>query len=1150
VKQISVALALGALLCASGVFAAPPQAYKGQTPAQQAEKDKADKAAQAEKTEKSEKAAAKADKKGKGGKSDKSDKDKTADKPEEKKGGLSASTFAGLELRNIGPAVVGGRIVDVAVDPTKPNTWYVAAASGGVWKTTNAGITWSSVFEGQGSFSIGCVAIDPKNPLVVWVGSGENNSQRSVSYGDGVYKSIDGGKTWQNVGLKKSEHIGKILIDPRDSNTVYVAAQGPLWAAGGDRGLYKTTDGGKTWKPVLTISENTGVSDIVFDPRNPDVIYASAYQRRRHIWTLIDGGPEGGIHKSMDGGATWKKLAAGLPKEDVGRIGLAIAPTNPDTVYAIVEAAGKSGGFFRSTDAGGSWEKRSDTNSSSPQYYQEIYVDPDNADRVYSMDTLIAVTDNGGTSFRPLGERHKHVDNHALWIDPANHDHMLVGCDGGLYETWDRAANWDFKSNLPIAQFYRVSLDNALPFYNVFGGTQDNYSLGGPSRTNNEHGIRNSDWFVTQGGDGFQSQVDPEDPNTVYAESQYGGLVRYDKKSGEQIFIQPQPGKGEPALRWNWDSPVIVSPHSHTRLYFAANILFRSDDRGNTWRAVSPDLTRQIDRRKLKVMGRVWGADTVAYNASTSFYGNIVALAESPVKEGLIYAGTDDGLIQVTEDGGAHWRKIEKFPGIPDNTYVSDVEPSPTDANTVYAAFNNHQMGDFKPYLLKSTDRGATWTAIAGDLPERGSVWTVVQDFQNPGLLFAGTEFGLYFNLDGGRKWIQLSSLPTIAVRDLVIHRREGDLAVATFGRGFYILDDITPLRTVKAETLEQDASLFPVKKASMYMEASPMGGREQAFQGASLYLAPNPPFGANFTYFLKEDLKTRRKVRQEAEKKLVKEGGSLVFPTWESLREEDREVEPSLLFTVTDEEGNVVRRLTAPGKSGLHRIAWDLHFPPSTPVSITPSRREEFGGPGPQGPMAAPGKYTVSFAKVVDGVTTPLGQPQTFEAVPLGLASMAAQDQASQLAFQRKTARLQRAVRGAAQAVDEARERMKYIQKAILDTPKADVKLIDRARQLDLHLQDIEVKLSGDPTLASRNEPTPPAILDRVENIVGGHWTSSSEATRTFQDDYALAAAEFAPVLEDLRRTVDVDLKGLEDQLEAAGAPWTPGRIPSWKPE
>ncbi len=1124
-KRISVALALCSLLVSGAVFAAPQEAYKG---------------AESKKTEatqtpaKMEKGKAGKDKKGKG---------------DEKKDPMSAPTFSGLALRNIGPAVVGGRIVDVVVDPAAPATWYVAVASGGMWKTVNAGTTWDPIFEGQGSFSIGCVTLDPNNPLVVWVGTGENNSQRSVSYGDGVYKSTDGGKSWENVGLKKSEHIGKIVVDPRDSNTVYVAAQGPLWSPGGDRGLYKTADGGKTWKAVLTISENTGVSDVVMDPRNPDVLYASAYQRRRHIWTLVDGGAEGGIHKSTDGGATWKKLTSGLPTGDIGRIGLAIAPTKPDTVYAIVEAVGRAGGFFRSTDAGGSWAKQSDYVAGSPQYYQEIFVDLENPDRVYSMDVLVQVSDNAGKSFRPLGEEDKHVDNHALWIDPRNTSHLLVGCDGGLYETWDRGATWDFHSNLPIAQFYRVSLDNAKPFYNVFGGTQDNFSLGGPSRTTTTHGIRNSDWFVTNGGDGFQTVVDPEDPNIVYAESQYGGLVRYDRKTGEQLSLQPQPGRGEPALRWNWDSPLIISPHSHTRLYFAANRLFRSDDRGETWKAVSPDLTQQIDRRKLKVMGKVWGADTVAYNSSTSFYGNIVALSESSKQEGLLYVGTDDGLVQVSEDGGGNWRKMARFPGIPENTYVSDLEPSPTDADTVYAAFNNHQNGDFKPYLLKSTDRGKTWTSITGDLPERGSVWTVVQDHVNPSLLFTGTEFGLYFSTDAGKKWIQLSSLPVIAVRDLAIHKRDNDLAVATFGRGFYILDDLTPLRTVKPEVLERDADLYPTRKTLMYIESSPLGVPGKGFLGSSFYTADNPPFGAVFTYYLKEDLKTRKKIRQEQEKKLEKEGGTLVYPSWEALREEDREVEPSILLTVKDEEGNVVRRVTAPAKAGFHRVAWDLRFPPSNPTRLQAAEQNVFGG-NPQGPMAAPGQYTIELAKQVDGVVTPLGQPQTFEAVPLGMSTLPVQDQAAQLDFQRKTARLQRAVLGANQALDEAQNRLKLIQRAILDTPQADLKLAQQARALDLRLQDIEVKLTGDPVLASRNEPTPPAILDRVQNIVFGHWTTSASATRTFQDDYAAAAAEFAPVLADLRQAIGVDLKALEDQLETLGAPWTPGRLPTWKPE
>ncbi|HEX6863631.1 MAG TPA: glycosyl hydrolase, partial [Thermoanaerobaculia bacterium] len=614
----------------------------------------------------------------------KADGKKTEKKAEEKKGGMTAGTFAGLELRGIGPALTSGRVIDIAVDPAKPSTWYVAVASGGVWKTTNAGNTFTPIFDGQPVFSIGCVTVDPRNPLVVWVGSGENNSQRSVSYGDGVYKSTDGGKTWENVGLKKSEHIAKILIDPRDSNTVYVASQGPLWAPGGDRGLYKTTDGGKTWNAVLSISENTGVTDVVMDPRNPDTLYAAAYQRRRHVWTLINGGPEAGLHKSTDGGKTWKKLTAGLPREDMGRIGLAIAPSQPDRLYAIVESLGRSNGFYRSDDAGASWAKVNDYVSNSPQYYQEIFVDPEDADRIYSMDVLVMVSENGGKDWRPLGEKSKHVDNHALWIDPADRDHLLVGSDGGLYESWDRGENWDFKPNLPVTQFYRVSVDNATPFYNVYGGTQDNFSLGGPSRTNTDNGIVNSDWFVTQGGDGFETQVDPEDPNIIYAQSQHGGLVRFDRKSGEQVDIQPRGARSE-ALRFNWDSPLLISPHNHLRLYHAANRLFRSDDRGNSWKVISPDLTRQIDRRKLKVMGKVWGADTVAYNNSTSFYGNIVSLAESPAKADLLYVGTDDGLVQVSEDGGGNWRKVDRFPGIPENTYVSDLEPSPTDANTVYA---------------------------------------------------------------------------------------------------------------------------------------------------------------------------------------------------------------------------------------------------------------------------------------------------------------------------------------------------------------------------------------------------------------------------------------------------------------------------------
>ncbi|HYP52917.1 MAG TPA: hypothetical protein VEQ42_05220, partial [Pyrinomonadaceae bacterium] len=495
---------------------------------------------------------------------------------------MSAPTFMGLRLRLVGPAFTSGRIGDIAVHPTDPSHYYVAVASGGVWKTTNNGATWTPVFDREGSYSIGTVVLDPKNPLTVWVGTGENNSQRSVSYGDGVYRSDDGGKTWRNLGLKASEHISKIVIDPRDSNTVYVAAQGPLWGPGGDRGLYKTTDNGKTWKKILEISENTGVTDVVQDPNNPDTLYASAYQRRRHVWTLINGGPESAIHKSTDGGATWTRLRAGLPTVDMGRIGLAISPVDTNVIYATVEAADRRGGIYRSSDRGGSWERRNDYDTTA-MYYGEIFADPKDVDRIYLPNVFMMVSDDGGRTLRRLGERSKHVDNHVIWINPANTNHYFVGSDGGLYESYDRGATWIFKQNLPVTQFYDVAVDNQTPFYNVYGGTQDNFSVGGPSRTRSASGITNADWFVTQGGDGFRTQVDPTDPNIVYAESQYGGLVRFDRRTGERMGIQPQVGRGEEPVRWNWDTPFIISPHKHTRLYFAANKLFRSEDRGDSW---------------------------------------------------------------------------------------------------------------------------------------------------------------------------------------------------------------------------------------------------------------------------------------------------------------------------------------------------------------------------------------------------------------------------------------------------------------------------------------------------------------------------------------------------------------------------------------
>jgi photosystem II stability/assembly factor-like uncharacterized protein len=1061
---------------------------------------------------------------------------------------MSSPTFAGLRLRSIGPAFTGGRIVALAVDPNDFNRYYIGVASGGVWKTINNGTTFTPIFDGEGSYSIGAVALDPKNPLTVWVGTGENNSQRSVSYGDGVYRSDDGGRSWKNMGLKASEHVARFAIDPRDSNVVYVAAQGPLWGPGGDRGLFKTTDGGKTWKNVLSISEHTGVTDVAMDPEAPDTLYAAAYQRRRHVWTLINGGPESAIHKTTDGGVTWTRLRSGLPTVEMGRIGLCISPVDSNVLYATIEAADRRGGIFRSTDRGSSWERRNPFDSTA-MYYGKIFADPKEVDRIYVMNVLNQVSDDGGRTLRPLGERSKHVDNHVLWINPTNTNHYRSGCDGGLYESWDRGATWHFKSNMPIGQFYAVTVDNAAPFYNVYGGMQDNYSVGGPSQTRSVSGIVNSDWFVTQGGDGFRSQVDPEDPNTIYAELQYGVIVRYDKRTGERMGIQPAPAAGEPALRYNWDCPFIISPHSRTRLYFAANKLFRSDDRGDTWRVLSGELSRGLDRNKLPVMGKVWGPDAVAKHASTDPFGNSSALSESPKKEGLIYVGTDDGLIQITEDAGKSWRKVETFPGVPDMTYVSRISASQHDASTVYAAFENHKRSDFAPYVLKSTDTGRSWTSIKGNLPANGPVLAFAEDHVNPNLLFVGTEFGVFFTVDGGQKWVQLKGgIPTISVHDLAIQKRENDLVVGTFGRSLYILDNYTPLRMIKPELFNEEAVTFPVKDAMLYVQSQPLGGRGKAFQGESYFTADNPPFGATITYYLKESYKTRKQKRQDAEKDAERKGAAAPYPSSADLSSEEEEEAPSLMVTVSDSAGRVVRRLSAPNVPGISRVSWDLRYPATALQTRAPSAEEEIFAAPPGGPFVLPGKYTVSLSKRVNGVATPVGKPQQFTVYADGLSAVSAEDRAALVEFQQKVARLQRAVSGATETANQLRSRLEQIRRALQQTTAADERLLDEAAAIEKKNNEILRQLRGDSALRQRQEFLAPSISDRVGTIVSEQRMSTSKPTQTQRDHYSAAAREFEKALAGLRALVEGDLARLEKAMEAAGAPWTPGRIPEWK--
>ena len=1053
--------------------------------------------------------------------------------------------LASMPLRTIGPAMISGRISHFAFHPERKQEFYVATASGNLWKTTNNTITWEPIFDNQGSYSLGYIAIDQQNPLILWVGTGENNSQRSVAYGDGVYKSTDGGKTWKNVGLKDSGHISQIWIHPEDSNTVLVAAQGPLWSDGGDRGLYKTTDGGESWEQILSIDKYTGVNEFVVDPRNFDNIVASSYQRRRHVWVLINGGPGSGIHKTTDGGKTWKEIKTGLPKDHMGRIGLAGAPSNPDMIYAIIEAQKDQQGVFRSTDFGQSWKKQSSYMTNSPQYYNELVVDPYNAERLYSLNTFTNISEDGGKSWKPLSLKFRHVDDHALWIDPDNTDHLYIGGDGGIYESWDRGQTWRHVRNLPIAQFYRIQPDNAEPFYNVCGGTQDNNSLCGPSRTNDIHGIDNSDWHIILGGDGYKPQIDPNDPNIIYPQYQYGGLARYDRRTEERVYITPHPKSGEKQYKWNWNSPLLISPHKPTRLYYAAEKLFRSEDRGDSWEVISPDLTRQLDRNQLEVMDRVWSVDTISKNKSTSMYGSIIGLSESPLEEGLIYVGTDDGLISVTEDGGENWNTVRKFPKVPDMSLVEDIITSVHDANVAYAVFDNHKRGDYKPYVLKTTDRGRSWKSVTGNLPVRGSAHTIAEDHVDPNLLFVGTEFGLFFTQDGGQNWHALkNNFPTIAVRDIEIQRRENDLVVGTFGRGIYILDDYTPLRTSPAQLKQQAATLFPIKDAWLYIQGDQFDDREKGSSGSEFYNAPNPPYGATISYYIKDEIKSRKKVRRAAEIKKEKAGEDTPYPSWDELRKEDQEEKPSVMLVIKNPQGEIIKRVKGKSQKGFHRTTWDMRLSPPDAVSLKKPGFVPYWVTPPMGPLAVPGQYTVTLMKRQEGVLSPLSEPQSFTLKSLDNSPEITDNPEQRQAFQQRLGELLRTTEGANSKMGEIDNRIKHLKEAVRLTAAAEESQAQQLRQLQARYYTLKTRLQGDQTISSRSEPVPWSVNTRVYNLYGGIIESQADVPGNYRESMAIAERELAQVLNDLS-TLDGDLKSFEKTMEQLGAPWTPGRLP-----
>jgi photosystem II stability/assembly factor-like uncharacterized protein len=895
---------------------------------------------------------------------------------------INTSLVGGLKFRNIGPAFSSGRVADIAIHPWDENTWYVAVGSGGVWKTLNAGVTWEPVFDDQPSYSIGCVTIDPCNPHTIWVGTGENVGGRHAGYGDGVYRSTDGGKTWKNMGLQQSERISEIIVHPENSNTLFVAAQGPLWSKGGERGLYKSDDGGESWRLVLSDNEWTGVTDIALDPGDPNTMYAATWQRHRTVAAYMGGGPGSGIHRSSDGGETWERLSTGLPKSNMGKIGIGVSPFDSDIVYAAIELDRRTGGVYISRDRGSSWTKQSDAvaGGTGPHYYQELYVSPHHEGTIYLADVYMQVSDDHGKTFRKMKEVRKHVDNHALSFRSDDPDYLLVGCDGGVYESFDLAENWRFIENLPVTQYYKVAVDDAEPFYYVYGGTQDNGTHAGPSRTMNQEGIRNADWEHILGGDGHQTATEPGNPLIVYGQSQQGYISRIDRITGEAVFIQPQAAKGEPHERFNWDTPILVSAHDPARIYTASYRVWRSDNRGDSWETVSGDLTKGEERIELPIMGRRQSWDNPWDIYAMSNYSTITSLAESPLDEKILYAATDDGIIQVTKDGGKTWRRIDagSIKGIPATAFVNDIRADLFDANTVYAVLDNHKYGDFKPYIIKSSDAGKSWKMITGGIGERTVVWRLVQDHVRKELLFAATEFGVWFTIDGGEQWTRMKGgLPTISFRDITIHRRENDLVAASFGRGFYILDDMTPLRELTTGMLGQDAVLFPVKDALLY---KPKG--VTISPGASEYRADNPPFGALFTFYLKEQLKSLKEVRQESEKKLNETDSDIPFPGWDALEKELKEDEPFLVITVKDAAGKIVNHVKAPAKKGIHRVNWDLRYASSgglDPDEGSDELEVESGGFS-----VPPGSYSATLSAVQKGAAKQLAGPVGFNVKPL----------------------------------------------------------------------------------------------------------------------------------------------------------------------
>jgi photosystem II stability/assembly factor-like uncharacterized protein len=826
----------------------------------------------------------------------------------------------GLQFRNIGPALMGGRIDDFAVQEDAPSTFYVATASGGLWKTQNDGTTFEPIFDDQPVSSIGDVALAPSDPSILYVGTGEANNRQSSSWGNGVYRSLDGGQTWTHLGLADTHHIGRIVVHPRNPDVAYVAALGHLWGPNQERGLYKTSDGGRTWSQSKFVDADTGFVDVAMDPQSPHILYAASYQRRRTPHGYNGGGPGSALWKTVDGGGTWKKLTNGLPKDgDVGRIGLAVFRRDPRILYALVEHA-KEGGIYRSDDRGETWRKQSDTNPR-PSYYSQVHVDPGNDQRVWVLGAPLYYSEDGGRTFKTDRGEKIHGDYHAFWIDPADSDHMLAGTDGGIHATHDRGRTWDFVNTVALAQFYEVHYDLRQPYW-VCGGLQDNGSWCGPSRTFFQQGIGNEDWYRVGGGDGFYTVIDPSDPNVLYVESQDGNVQRFDQRTNERRVIRPEPADAKERFRFNWNSPILISPHDPKSIFLGGNRLFGSKNRGDDWTLVTPDLSHGAERDSLAIFGKP-AKDRLSRNDGVVHWGTITTSAESPLKAGVLWVGTDDGRLQVSRDGGASWTDVApRVPGVPKGTYVSRVEASRTSDGAAYVAFDGHRGDDFSPYVLRTEDFGQTWRSVASNLPAGGTVNVVRELPADPNVLLAGTEFGLWVSPDQGGRWRRVKAgLPTVPVDDIRIHPRDQDLILGTHGRGVYILDDATSVLKLD-EGRDAEVHLHEPRTAVEYRIYGHKGNT-----GHKTFLAPNPSEGAILTYRLKT---------KPGEKDDVK-------------------------IVVKDAAGDTVRELKGTKNVGLNRASWDLRHEP--PVKPEPGAGGGGGFGPPRGPLVPPGSYTVTVS-------------------------------------------------------------------------------------------------------------------------------------------------------------------------------------------